>query len=102
VIVIVIGAAREAHRLPTSTLQAIAKDRTVVLDISSSVNMIAVTFERDPNAHHALTALRELDSHRQIRIRRAAVVARHRNVQIHDKDRGTESPRRNSDEWPRG
>ena len=61
-------------------------------DISSSVNVIAVTFEDDSNAYEALTTLKELESQHQIGIRGAAVVARDETGQILDKDQvGSES-----------
>lgn len=61
-------------------------------DISSSVNVIAVTFTDDSNAYEALTTLKELESQRQIGIRGAAVVARDETGSILDKDQvGDES-----------
>jgi uncharacterized membrane protein len=61
-------------------------------DISSSVNVIAVTFTDDSNAYQALTTLKELESQRQIGIRGAAVVARDETGRILDKDQvGDES-----------
>ena len=61
-------------------------------DISSSVNVIAVTFEEDSNAYEALTDLKELESQHQIGIRGAAVVARDDSGAVLDKDEpGNES-----------
>jgi uncharacterized membrane protein len=55
-------------------------------DISSSVNVIAVTFEDDSNAYEALTTLKELESQDQIGIRGAAVVSRDETGNVLDKD----------------
>jgi uncharacterized membrane protein len=55
-------------------------------DTSNSMNVIAVTFEDDPNAYEALTTLKELDSQHQIEIRGAAVVARDETGNIVEKD----------------
>jgi uncharacterized membrane protein len=55
-------------------------------DISSSVNVIAVTFVDDSNAYEALTNLKELESQHQIGIRGAAVVARDESGAVLDKD----------------
>ena len=61
-------------------------------DISSTVNVIAVTFEDDSNAYEALTNLKELESQHQIGIRGAAVVARDDSGAVLDKDEaGNES-----------
>jgi uncharacterized membrane protein len=59
-------------------------------DISSSINVITVTFEHDANAYEALTTLKELESQSQIGIRGAAVVARDESGQVLDKDQLTE------------
>jgi uncharacterized membrane protein len=55
-------------------------------DISSTVNVITVTFEEDANAYEALTNLKELDSQHQIGIRGAAVVARDESGAVLQKD----------------
>lgn len=55
-------------------------------DISSTVNVIAVSFEQDSNAYEALTNLKELDSQHQIGLRGAAVVARDEKGEILVKD----------------
>lgn len=55
-------------------------------DISSSVNVLAVTFEDDSNAYEALTLLKELETQNQIGLRGAAVVTRDETGQILDKD----------------
>jgi uncharacterized membrane protein len=55
-------------------------------DLSSSANVIAVSFEDDANAYQALTALKELESQRQIGIQDAAVVARDEAGRVVEKD----------------
>jgi uncharacterized membrane protein len=55
-------------------------------DISSSVNVIVVSFEQDASAYEALTNLKELQSQRQIGMRGAAVVARDETGQVSVKD----------------
>jgi uncharacterized membrane protein len=55
-------------------------------DMTSSVNVIAVTFEDDSNAYEALTRLKELESQDQIGIRGAAVVSRDETGTVLDKD----------------
>jgi uncharacterized membrane protein len=55
-------------------------------DISNSVNVIAVSFEKDSNAYQALTNLKELESQGQIGIRGAAVVSRDETGAVLDKD----------------
>lgn len=55
-------------------------------DISSPVNVIAVTFTDDSKAYEALTTLKELESQSQIGIRGAAVVARDDTGHVLDKD----------------
>jgi uncharacterized membrane protein len=55
-------------------------------DISSSANVISVTFEEDSKAYEALSRLKELDSQDQVGLRGAAVVARDDTGQILVKD----------------
>lgn len=54
--------------------------------IPSSVNVITVTFQNDPNAYEALTTLKELDSQHQIGIHGSAVVSRDERGNVLDKD----------------
>ena len=55
-------------------------------DISSSVNVIAVTFDEDSKAYEALTHLKELESQHQIGIHGGAVVSRDETGQVQVKD----------------
>jgi uncharacterized membrane protein len=54
-------------------------------------NVIAVSFEDDREAYHALTLLKELDSQERIGVHEAVVVVRGEDGQLVEKD-GTESP----------
>jgi len=58
----------------------------------SEVNVLTVTFEKNAQAHEAITKLNELDSQDQIKLRAAAVVTRDPSgrVQIQDKVGGPE------------
>jgi uncharacterized membrane protein len=53
-------------------------------------NVIAVTFDDDPQAYHALTLLKELDSQERVNLQEAVVVVRGEDGQLIEKD-GTES-----------
>ena len=53
-------------------------------------NVIAVSFEDDHEAYHALTLLKELDSQQRIGVQEAVVVVRGEDGQLVEKD-GTES-----------
>jgi uncharacterized membrane protein len=55
-------------------------------DVSSSENVIAVTFEADANAYEALTLLKELDSQKQADLQGAAVVVRSEDGHVDVKD----------------
>lgn len=48
--------------------------------------VIAVSFEEDANAYEAITRLKELDSQQQIALAAAAVVVRHQDGTIEEKD----------------
>jgi hypothetical protein len=52
------------------------KERRMSDDVSSPVQVIAVTFEDDSDAYEALTTLEELEWQRQIGIRGVGVVVR--------------------------
>jgi uncharacterized membrane protein len=54
-------------------------------------NVIAVSFDDDHEAYHALTLLKELDSQERIGVKEAVVVVRGEDGQLVEKD-GTESP----------
>ncbi|MGA9856841.1 MAG: DUF1269 domain-containing protein [Solirubrobacteraceae bacterium] len=54
-------------------------------------NVIAVSFDADHEAYHALTLLKELDSQERIGVKEAVVVVRGEDGQLVEKD-GTESP----------
>jgi uncharacterized membrane protein len=55
-------------------------------DISTSTNVIAVSFEDDSNAYEALTSLKELESQGQIGMQGAAVVSRDETGTVLAKD----------------
>ena len=55
-------------------------------DFSNRENVIAVTFAEDSNAYEAMTALKELDSQRQIDVAGAAVVVRDEDGRVEVKD----------------
>ena len=54
-------------------------------------NVIAVSFDDDREAYHALTLLKELDSQERVGVQEAVVVVRGEDGQLVEKD-GTESP----------
>ena len=54
-------------------------------------NVIAVSFDDDREAYHALTLLKELDSQQRVGLHEAVVVVRGEDGQLVEKD-GTESP----------
>ena len=54
-------------------------------------NVIAVSFDDDREAYHALTLLKELDSQQRVGVQEAVVVVRGEDGQLVEKD-GTESP----------
>lgn len=54
-------------------------------------NVIAVSFEEDHEAYHALTLLKELDSQQRVGVQEAVVVVRGEDGQLVEKD-GTDSP----------
>jgi uncharacterized membrane protein len=54
-------------------------------------NVIAVSFDDDHEAYHALTLLKELDSQERVGVQEAVVVVRGEDGQLLEKD-GTESP----------
>ena len=55
-------------------------------DFSNRENVITVTFAEDSNAYEAMTALKELDSQRQIDVAGAAVVVRDEDGRVEVKD----------------
>jgi uncharacterized membrane protein len=59
--------------------------------LTSNHNVIAVSFDNDHEAYHALTLLKELDSQQRIGVHEAVVVVRGEDGQLVEKD-GTESP----------
>jgi uncharacterized membrane protein len=54
--------------------------------VSSSNNIVVVSFEEDSKAYDAMTTLKELDSQSQIDLAAAAIVVRHDDGQLEIKD----------------
>ncbi len=59
----------------------------LVTEDAGRYSVIAVSFEDDSNAYNALTLLKELDTQDRIGVQEAAVVVRHSDGQVVEKDR---------------
>jgi uncharacterized membrane protein len=59
---------------------------TLVTEDTGRYSVIAVSFEDDSNAYHALTRLKELDTQQRVGVQEAAVVVREEDGHIVEKD----------------
>src|ERR1700754_150506 len=72
---------------PNSSSFVIEQKGSTVSDSDQAAkNVITVSFDVDANAYEAITQLKELDSQQQIGLAAAAVVVRHDDGTIEEKD----------------
>jgi uncharacterized membrane protein len=70
-----------------TTAHPVAIDADAMSELTSTYNVIAVTFEDGSNAYGALTALKELDSQQRVGLQEAVVVVRDETGATEVKDR---------------